>query len=130
MNIVLVVDDTWELRELFMETLSDAGYEVHGAANGLEALNALDSLEGKPCVVLLDMMMPVMDGRAVCDALRANGGLPPVVVMTAADHVAQCARDVGAVGWLAKPFEIDELVAAIKGVLDDMKGEAAKLTPA
>ena len=111
-EFVLVVDDEPDLRELVALTLEDAGYDVDVARDGREALEHI--AQRRPDVILLDMMMPVMDGRAVCEALRTNGGLPPVVVMTAADHVAQCARDVGAVGRLAKPFEIDELVAAIK----------------
>lgn len=111
MNIVLVVDDTWELRELFMETLSDAGYEVHGAANGLEALNALDSLEGKPCVVLLDMMMPVMDGHAFLQVLRDEARLPdlPVVVISA----VQQGPMTGVRRVLRKPVDVEVLLAAV-----------------
>ena len=113
---VLVVDDEPDLRELVALTLADEGYDVGVARHGREALDRI--AERWPDLVLLDMMMPVMDGRALCDALRANGGLPRVIVMTAADRVAQCARDVGAVGWLAKPFDIDELVAAIRRGLE------------
>jgi two-component system response regulator MprA len=109
---ILVVDDEPDLRDLVVLTLTDEGYDVGVASNGREALERV--AERRPDLILLDMMMPVMDGRAVCNALRANGGLPRVVVMTAADHVSQCAREVGAVGWLAKPFDIDELVVAIR----------------
>ena len=109
---VLVVDDEPDLRELVAVTLADEGFDVDVARDGREALDHI--ARRVPDLILLDMMMPVMDGRALCEALRSNGGLPRVVVMTAADHVAQCAREVGAVGWLAKPFDIDDLVIAIR----------------
>jgi len=116
---VLVVDDEADLRELVALTLADEGYDVGVARHGREALERI--AKRRPDLVLLDMMMPVMDGRALCAALRADGGLPRIVVMTAADRVAQCARELGAVGWLAKPFDIDDLVAAIRGGLDSRK---------
>jgi DNA-binding response OmpR family regulator len=113
---VLVVDDEPDLRDLVALTLADAGFDVDVARNGRDALDHI--AQRKPDIMLLDMMMPIMDGRALCKTLRALGDLPRVVVMTAADHVAQAARDVGAVGWLAKPFDIDELVIAIRRGLD------------
>jgi DNA-binding response OmpR family regulator len=113
---VLVVDDEPDLRELVALTLADEGYEVGVAKNGREALEKID--ERWPDLVLLDVMMPELDGRGVCTALHDKGTMPKIVVMTAADHVAQCARELGAVGWLAKPFEIDDLVAAIRKGLD------------
>ena len=112
---VLVVDDEPDLRELVALTLVDAGFDVDVARDGRQALERI--LARMPDVLLLDMMMPIMDGRALCEALRTNGNFPRVVVMTAADHAAQCAREVGAVGWLAKPFDIDELVLAIRAGL-------------
>lgn len=117
--LVLVVDDEPDLRELVALTLADEGYEIDVARNGREALERIDVRS--PDLVLLDMMMPVMNGRELCTALRDKGMAPRVVVMTAADHVAQCARELGAVGWLAKPFDIDDLVLAIRRGLD---GEA------
>jgi two-component system response regulator MprA len=113
---VMVVDDEPDLRDLVALTLIDAGYEVGVARDGREALAKIN--ERRPDIILLDMMMPIMDGQTLCRKLRDDGGLPRVVVMTAADHVAQCARDVGAVGWLAKPFDIDELVIAIRKGLE------------
>ena len=113
---ILVVDDEPDLRDLVALTLADDGFDVAVARDGREALERI--AERRPDLILLDMMMPVMDGRALCARLRADGGLPRVVVMTAADHVAQCAREVGAVGWLAKPFDIDDLVIAIRHGLE------------
>lgn len=115
-SFVLVVDDEPDLRELVALTLADAGFEVGTARDGRDALARI--AEHRPDIILLDMMMPVMDGRALCAELRGNGGLPRVVVMTAADRAAQCARELGAVGWLAKPFDLDELVAAIRKGLE------------
>ncbi len=120
---VLVVDDEPDLRELVALTLVDAGFDVVVARDGRDALVRI--AERRPDIVLLDMMMPIMDGRTLCRVLRADGGLPRVVVMTAADHAAQCARDVGAVGWLAKPFDIDELVLAIRRGLAITEGSAS-----
>ena len=115
-RFVLVVDDEPDLRDLVALTLGDEGFEVDVARDGRDALERISARA--PDLVLLDMMMPVMDGHTLCEELRARGALPRVVVMTAADHVAQCARDVGAVGWLAKPFDIDDLVVAIRRGLE------------
>jgi len=120
---VLVVDDEPDLRELVALTLSDAGFDVAVARDGREALQRI--AERKPDIVLLDMMMPVMNGQELCAQLRKNGDSLRLVVMTAADHVSQCAREVGAVGWLAKPFEIDDLVDAIRrGLVVPTEGSA------
>ena len=121
---VLVVDDEPDLRELVALTLSDAGFDVAVARDGREALQRI--AERKPDIVLLDMMMPVMNGQELCAQLRKNGDSLRLVVMTAADHVSQCAREVGAVGWLAKPFEIDDLVDAIRrGLVVPTEGSAS-----
>ena len=110
--LVLVAEDDPELRELVALTLTDAGMEVEQARDGREALEHV--VAHKPDLVLLDMRMPVMDGRAFCDAIRTRGDPPPVVVMTAGDRAAQTAQELGAVSWLAKPFDIDDLVAAVR----------------
>lgn len=113
--LVLVAEDDPELRELVALTLTDAGMDVEQARDGHEALAHV--VARKPDLVLLDMRMPGMDGRAFCAALRELGELgepPHVVVMTAGDRAAQTAAEVGAVSWLAKPFDIDELVATVR----------------
>jgi two-component system, chemotaxis family, chemotaxis protein CheY len=82
MKTVLVVEDTEDLRELFAEVLRDAGYSVIGAENGLQALELLESMSEEPSLVLLDMMMPIMDGsvflRELSETPRA--ALPVVVI--------------------------------------------------
>lgn len=114
--LVLVVDDDADLRELVALTLVDAGVDVDEAANGREALIAVE--RRRPNLVLLDLMMPVMDGETFNDELRKRASPPPVVVMTAADSAAARASDLGAVGWLAKPFDIDELVEVVRAHLE------------
>ena len=114
-HIVLIAEDDPDLRELVAITLADAGLAVEVACDGREALERVAAR--KPDLVLLDMMMPVMDGRAFCRELGLTEAPPRVVVMTAADRVAQSAQEVGAVGWLAKPFDIDDLVATVRRYL-------------
>jgi DNA-binding response OmpR family regulator len=114
--LVLVAEDDADLRDLVALTLTDAGMDVELAANGREALARV--AQRRPDLVLLDMMMPVLDGKGFCEALRLLDEDPPrVVVMTAADRVAQSAAAVCAVSWIAKPFDIDELVLKIRRFL-------------
>ena len=116
MSTVLIAEDDPDLRDLVAMTLHDAGLEVEVARDGHEALARV--AERRPDLVLLDMMMPVMDGRAFSAALRSTNDPPPIVVMTAVDRVAQSAEEVGAVSFLAKPFDIDELVDTVRRCLD------------
>jgi len=116
MSTVLVAEDDPDLRDLVAMTLHDAGLDVDVACDGNEALAHVAA--HRPDLILLDMMMPVMDGRAFSAALRYTKNPPPIVVMTAVDRVAQSAEDVGAVSWLAKPFDIDELVDTVRRCLD------------
>jgi CheY-like chemotaxis protein len=110
---VLVVDDQKEIRELATLVLQDAGYNVHCAEHGaaaLEALNADDSVS----VILLDMHMPVMDGWEFARRYRSNPHAhAPLVVMTAAQDARRYAAEVEADRFLAKPFELDDLVSTV-----------------
>ena len=105
--IVLVEDDE-AIRETFCELLEEEGYRVLTANNGREALAVLDSLHGEPCLVLLDMMMPVMDGWEFLGALRTDQHDIPVVVISA---VAEATA--GAVRVVRKPVDIDTLLDAV-----------------
>jgi len=109
---VLVVDDDEGIREAIDMTLSDEGYEVVTASDGADALTAAD--HRPPSLILLDMRMPVMDGWAVARALRVKGIDVPIVVMTAAESAKRWADEVGAEGYLAKPFGLDDLLAAVE----------------
>jgi CheY-like chemotaxis protein len=87
MKTVLVVEDTEDLRELFMEVLSREGYGVLGAENGQEALAVLATTHAELCLVLLDLMMPIMDGETFLRALQDRPrwlALPVIVVSAAA----------------------------------------------
>jgi len=92
--------------------LSSEGYLVAAANGGEEALAMLRSWH--PTLVLLDMRMPIMDGWAVARALRAQGLSIPIVVMTAAESAKRWADEVGAEGYLAKPFGLDELLTIVE----------------
>jgi len=114
----LVVDDDRGIRETLTAALELDGYEVAAAPDGAAAL---DHLEGeRPVLVVLDIMMPGMDGFAFADELRRRGlraGLP-ILVLTADGRAREKAARVGAEGWLAKPFDVAELldrVAALAG---------------
>jgi len=111
-DTVLVVDDDSSILDTVSSILSGEGYEVVSAASGQEALAAVALKQ--PLVILLDMRMPVMDGWAVARALRNQGISVPIVVMTAAESAKRWADEVGAEGYLAKPFGLDELLTAVE----------------
>ena len=111
-NTVLVVDDDTSILDTVSSILSGEGYDVISASTGEEALAAV--ARTKPLVILLDMRMPVMDGWAVARALRAQGIKVPIVVMTAAESAKRWADEVGAEGYLAKPFGLDALLDTVE----------------
>ncbi len=111
-DIVLVVDDDTSILDTVSAILSGEGYAVMSAASGQEALDVMS--REQPVVILLDMRMPVMDGWAVARALRAQGSTVPIVVMTAAESARRWADEVGAEGYLAKPFALDELLSTVE----------------
>jgi CheY-like chemotaxis protein len=116
---VLVVDDEPPLRDLIRMVLEDEGYEVMTATNGAEALARAVAFE--PNVILLDMSMPVMDGRAFVEAYRAKGPPPPlapIIVVTAAGDAATRAVQLRAAGFIAKPFDIDQLAERVAKVAE------------
>ena len=111
-NTVLVVDDDTSILDTVSSILSGEGYDVVSAATGQEALAAV--ARKQPLLILLDMRMPVMDGWAVARALREQGINVPIVVMTAAESAKRWAEEVGAEGYLAKPFGLDDLLATVE----------------
>ncbi len=110
--MVLVVDDDTSILDTVSSILSGEGYDVVSASSGQEALDAV--ARKVPLLILLDMRMPVMDGWAVARALRGKGITVPIVVMTAAESAQRWADEVGAEGYLAKPFGLDELLTAVE----------------
>ena len=111
---VLVVDDDPDILDALSEILEVEGYRVQRARNGREALQRLE--QGLPDLVLLDLMMPVMDGWEFARSLDP-GARPPIIVLSADRNVSAKAKEIGALGWLAKPFELSELLAAVRSVV-------------
>ena len=110
--LVLVVDDDPDILDAVCDILEGEGYRVARARHGLEALERLEA--ERPSLVLLDLMMPVMDGPSFATALRQRRMERPVpVVVISADGNPQKAQAVGAQGYLAKPFDIDALLAQV-----------------
>lgn len=110
---VLVVEDDADLRAAVADILEDAGFEVHVAENGRDALDALGHMGRRPCLVLLDLMMPVMDGFTLMARFRQDPALRqvPVVVFSASLNEPP----EGASAMLRKPFEIPALLDAVAG---------------
>jgi two-component system, chemotaxis family, chemotaxis protein CheY len=109
---VLVVDDDAGIRDVLDLALTDAGYAVALAADGATALTMIDAVA--PDVILLDMRMPVLDGWAFAEAYRRRPGRSaPIVVMTAARDAPEHAAQIAATAYLAKPFDLADLLACV-----------------
>ena len=118
---LLVVDDDADLRETLQEVLGDAGFEVRAARNGEHALELLRALPAPPALVLLDMMMPVLDGRGFLARVRqepAWAGLK-VVIFSASVDVERTAQELGASGYLRKPVSVERLLDLVERQLVD-----------
>lgn len=110
---VLVVEDDPTLRQVYVDVLRDDGWQVHSAADGLEALELLER-GAEPCVAVVDLRMPRMDGWTFIDELRRRRWASlPFVVLAAHYQVQEEARRIGARWWLQKPVGIDRLLDVI-----------------
>jgi two-component system response regulator MprA len=114
---VLVVDDEPAVREALQRSLSFEGYEAELAVDGLEALEKAGLY--RPDVIVLDVLMPRMDGLTAARRLRATGVRTPILMLTARDTVGDrvTGLDAGADDYLVKPFELDELFARLRALL-------------
>jgi CheY-like chemotaxis protein len=109
---VLIVDDEADIRATVSAMLETEGYHVEEAANGADALQAIEMR--RPDLILLDMRMPVLDGWGFAAELRRRGHRTPIVVMTAARDAARWAADIAAAAFIAKPFGFDDLINALE----------------
>jgi two-component system response regulator MprA len=116
---ILVVDDERAVRESLRRALELEGYDVQLAVDGAEAIERLGTNNGEPDAVVLDVLMPGMDGIDVCRYLRRTGNTTPVLMLTARDAVGDrvAGLDAGADDYLVKPFALEELLARVRAML-------------
>ena len=120
---ILIIDDDEDVRDFLCQALQDEGYEVSTAADGLTALELLGQV--RPQLILLDALMPMMDGW---DFMVARSHHPqqarvPVIALSAVGNAAESLRRVGADDYLAKPFELEDLLALIAKHLRPATGD-------
>ena len=115
---ILVVDDERAVRDSLRRALELDGYEVELAADGEEALHRIEN-GAEPDAVVLDILMPRMNGLEVCRRLRENGNRIPVLMLTARDQVEDRVEglDAGADDYVVKPFALEELLARVRALL-------------
>jgi CheY-like chemotaxis protein len=112
---ILVVEDDEDVSDAVRDSLEDAGYTVIVAENGVRAMDALRSAEARPCLILLDLMMPVMNGEEFLQELQRDPSYAtlPIVLLTADGSAAKKAARLNVAGGLRKPVQLRELLSAV-----------------
>jgi DNA-binding response OmpR family regulator len=114
---VLVVEDEPSIRELLVEALENEGIRAIAASDGAEAVRL--ALEKMPRLVILDMGLPFVDGPAAAAQIRdVYGDDVPFMVVTAGQRISEAAATIRAASYIAKPFDIDDLVRAVRSVME------------
>jgi CheY-like chemotaxis protein len=111
-NSILIVEDDDSIREAMTEMLEMEGYNTFAAVNGQDALALLKDNIPKPCLVLLDMMMPIMNGREFLDEMMKDAILAPIPVLIVSANV-EPSNTKGSIGFLKKPVDIDTVLAVV-----------------
>jgi two-component system response regulator MprA len=126
---ILVVDDERAVRESLRRALELEGYEIELAADGNEALYRLDSSNAEPDAMILDVLMPGLDGLEVCRRIRGGGSQLPVLMLTARTEVEDrvAGLDAGADDYVVKPFALEELLARLRAILRRTGDEAGEV---
>lgn len=114
---ILVIDDDEKITSMLRRSLAFEGYTIVTANNGNDGLKKM--LEQEPHLVILDVMMPVVDGWEVCRRIRESGSGVPILMLTAKDEVTDRVKglDLGADDYLIKPFALEELLARVRVLL-------------
>ncbi len=121
---ILVVDDDRAVRESLRRSLQFNGYQVELASDGVQAMEQIEAQ--RPDALVLDVMMPRLDGLEMCRRLRSTGDDLPILVLTARDAVSDrvAGLDAGADDYLPKPFALEELLARLRALLRRATNEA------
>ncbi len=119
---ILIIEDDEAIIKVLHRVLSYEGYEIFKALNGQQGLNS--ARENHPDLVILDVMLPGMDGLEVCRRLRLGGSIP-ILMLTAKDTIQDrvTGLDAGADDYLVKPFEVEELLARLRALLRRTKSD-------
>lgn len=124
---ILVIEDDPTIREVLVEVLGEHGYDAVGASNGREALDTLAASPDRPCVILLDLMMPIMDGRSFREEQLQSPELSTIPVIVISAHLDQAVTsDLNAAAYLRKPVRLADVLSSVKTYCDPLIGASRR----